>query len=728
MRRVEFGQAEKAFQGGVQEEPEVGAFTLKEGTAFVVSSPKGDSQGMSAGLFHHDTRQLSMWKMEVGGHSPILLAASQSDDGSHLVSRLSNRSMGPMGQDAETKEGAFLIERVKCLRNDGVMFEQLKIKNWGASTALAPITLLFDFDFCDLFEARGVKRDKRGELYPFQLREDGQTRDYLGLDQVTRQGYVRFSERPARQLPGRADFAWMLDAGDEVTLLCEAGHWNGEWTAQVAPNSGRFQMVLAHEQQVLKRMREQGARIWSSKESLDQWVSRSKSDLALLTADLPTGPYPHAGAPWFCATFGRDALTTAWQSLWLNPSLSEGVLRYLAQRQAHSADAFFDAEPGKIMHEARGGEMCALREMPFSAYYGGVDTTPMFVSLVGEHARRIGSTRLVEELWDPLLAACGWIEKRIAASATGLLDYSRAQKTGLANQGWKDSGDSVSRDDGTLAVGPVALIEAQGLAWRAFEEMAHLADRLGKKPQAKRWRAMAEDLAARVESVFWQPEQGMYAMAIDGESRWCGARSSNVGQLLWLGLPQKARAESCARQLMEPDLFSGWGIRTLSKNDKRFNPMSYHNGSVWPHDSALSAMGMRKTGDASGPLRLMEGLMAAAQAFNQRLPELFCGFERQKSEPPVGYPVACLPQAWSAGSVLMSLQACLGVEVDGWAGKVTVRSPRLPAQTQSAWVEGIAIAGGGKVSLHFERDSRGEITCVVDGNDKGKRAVEILPD
>jgi glycogen debranching enzyme len=727
MRQVEFNEAAASFEAAGGEEPEVGDFILKEGSAFMVSDERGDAQGMSAGLFCDDTRQLALWRLRVGARTPLRLASSHSEDGASVLFKLANRAMGPMGQGEQTKEGALLIERQRCLSAKGALFERVRIKNWGAQAALAPISVEMGFDFCDLFEARGVRREKRGELRPTQLRADGQTRSYLGLDGVERLGFARFSPAPARQLDGRADFAWLLEPGEEATLWCEAGFWDGAWEEAEAPSEERFELALGHQQRLLRSRREQGARIWSAKESIDDWMARSRADLALLTADLPSGPYPHAGSPWFCATFGRDALTTAWQALWVNPALAEGVLRHLASRQAREANAFFDAEPGKIMHEARGGEVCALGELPFSAYYGGVDTTPLFVALAGEHARRVGSTRLVEELWEPLERACGWIERRVGASRNGLLDYERAQKTGLANQGWKDSGDSVSRSDGSLAEGPVALIEAQGLAWRALREMSDLAERLGKTALSRRWRALSEQIAERVESLFWQPAQGLYAMAIDGSGAWCGARSSNVGHLLWMGLPRPERARACAEEIMSPDLFTGWGIRTLSDRDKRFNPMSYHNGSVWPHDTAICAMGLRQSGDASGPLRLMEGLLAAAQAFNHRLPELFCGFPRRAEEPPVGYPVACLPQAWSAGCALMGLQACLGVEIDGWAGKVRVKSPRLPAQAQNAWVESISLPEG-RVSLRFERDSRGRVECRVDGDEAGKRAVQIEGD
>jgi len=469
-----------------------------------------------------------------------------------------------------------------------------------------------------------------------------------------------------------------------------------------------------------------GGSLASSGRLFNDWIDQSRSDLALLTTALPTGPYPYAGIPWFATQFGRDAIITALQTLWLNPALAAGVLRFLAQTQAHEESAFRDAEPGKIMHEMRRGEMAMLREVPFGQYYGGVDTTPLFVMLAGAYEERTGDPRLVDEIWENLLAAVGWIERRLDGSATGFLDYARGAESGLANQGWKDSHDSIFHADGRLPDGPIAVVEVQGYAYAALTSIATLAAVRGKSQQSQAWRERAERLATAIERHFWVEDMAFYALAIDGEGQPCKVRASNPGHLLFCGVPERKRAQSVAQQLLSDSFRTGWGIRTLAEGQARYNPMSYHNGAVWPHDTSLCAAGIARYFGSVHIAPLVSELFEAANQFAMRLPELFCGFERRTGQGPTPYPVACLPQAWASGAVFMLLQASLGLRVDGRRGEVHVDHPSLPVGIESLSILDLEV-GDGSVALVLKRVDEG-VMVMPDPVSGGNARVHVHSD
>jgi glycogen debranching enzyme len=378
------------------------------------------------------------------------------------------------------------------------------------------------------------------------------------------------------------------------------------------------------------------------------------------------------------------------------------VLSYLGKHQAIEISAFQDSAPGKIMHETRRGEMTALGELPFGRYYGGVDTTPLFVGLACAYAERTGDMTFIDGLWPVLLKAIDWIEQFGDSNGDGLIDYARGASSGLSNQNWKDSEDSVFHADGKFPIGPIAVVEVQGYAFAAFRGMADLARRRGEVASAHRWAERAESLRQTVEDRFWMEDQGFYAMAIDGAGKPCRVKGSNPGHLLFSGLPSPERAKRVTETLLGSAFHAGWGLRTLASGEPRFNPMSYHNGSIWPHDTALCVLGMARYGERQGVVRMLAGLFETATHFEMRLPELFCGFSRAAGEPPVAYPVACLPQAWAAGSVFMMLQACLGVTVDGWKGKVTLKDPRLPIGVDRLDIDSIVL-GDKVVDIRLSR-------------------------
>lgn len=671
-------------------------YSLKHGDTFLVADALGNIAGDDDGLFHNDTRILSRFVVLLGGRLPSLLGAGLSQDNAVFTSHATNRTPSPLG-DEGLPEGAIHLQRSMLLWDDR-LYQQLRVENFGQGEVRVPVSIHFGADFRDMFEVRGATRLRRGTLARPEVGGEAAVLRYAGLDKVGRRAEVRFSEPPQRLDGETAEFLFRLPGHAAVDLYVEVG---AEAAAE-APGRARFRHACARARRRMRVLSRHGTVLRSSGRLFNDWIDKSRADLSLLVTELPTGPYPYAGIPWFSTTFGRDAILTALQTLWLSPALAQGVLRFLASRQALEESAFKDAQPGKIMHEARRGEMVALGELPFAEYYGGVDTTPLFVMLAGATASRTGDMALIDELWPALLRAIGWIERRLDGNSGGFLDYARSSEKGLANQGWKDSHDSVFHDDGRFPDGPIALVEVQGYAFAALRTMGDFAAQRGLDDEATRWRLRAEALRAAVEERFWMEDQGFYALALDGHGQPCRVRASNAGHLLYCGLPAPDRAARVARQLLDTPFNSGWGIRTLARGQANFNPMSYHNGSVWPHDGALCAAGLARYGERDGVVRLLSGLFETAVNFDMRLPELFCGFPRVRGEEPIAYPVACLPQAWASGAGFMMLQACLGLRVDGARNRITIDRPHLPIGIESLTVEALPV-GQHRVTLGFQR-------------------------
>ncbi len=668
---------------------------LKDGDSFLVANAYGDIEGDSDGLFHDDTRLLSVARMRIAGARPEMLSATVTRDNVFFVAHLTNQPLPPLGVNP-LPSGLLHVMRTRFLSGNR-LYERLRFHNFGLQPVRAPLHFAYDADFRDMFEVRGVERPARGETQPARIGDASITFGYRGLDGRLRESVVAFSKRPASLDADGAAFELALEPGGSDELFIEVG-----LVEQATPTLARYRQAAAHARRRMRARSRRGARVRSGGPLFGDWLERSRADLALLTSDLPTGPYPFAGIPWFSTPFGRDAVITSLQTLWLNPGLARGVLAFLAEHQAHESSSFLDAAPGKIMHETRKGEMARLRELPFGLYYGGVDTTPLFVMLAGAYATRTGDLGFVDRLWPALKAATAWIERTCDRNPLGLLDYARGEDSGLANQGWKDSEDSVFHADGRMPPGPIALVEVQGYAFAALRAMAALALRRGEAADAARWQQRAHALRETVEQRFWMRDRGYYGIAIDGEGALCEVLASNPGHLLYVGLPAPDRAARTSARLLSPAFASGWGLRTLAEGEARYNPMSYHNGSVWPHDTALCAAGIARGGDRDGAVRLLRGMFDTASHFDMRLPELFCGFARKHGNTPVSYPVACLPQAWAAGSCFMLLQACLGVEVDGWANEIRVRRPRLPLGIDQVSVRGLQV-GERSIDLVFTR-------------------------
>ncbi|MFC5373581.1 glycogen debranching N-terminal domain-containing protein [Brevundimonas faecalis] len=669
--------------------------TLKDRDAFLVADPWGDVKDGAHGLFDRDTRLLSRFVLTVGRARPSRLSSGVTRDNVFFACHSTNRPLPPMG-GRSAPAGVLHLERRRFLW-DRRLFERVRVVNHGTEDILLPLAFEFGADFADIFQVRGTPRAQHGRIHPPTTDGRRVAFRYTGLDGVDRSSCIAFSEPPARLTAERAEFMFSLPRGRRLDLYVECGI-----DACAAPDEDRFRWNGVQARLAMRRRMRRGASVRGRRSPrFNDWLTQSRTDVALLTTDLPTGPYPYAGVPWFSTPFGRDGIITAWQMLWIDPSLAKGVLTYLAARQATGTDAFMDSAPGKIMHETRGGEMSALGEVPFGLYYGGVDTTCLFIALAGAYARRTGDLATVRDLWPHLIAAADWMRDHGDSNGDGLIDYARAAETGLSNQGWKDSEDSIFDSQGRFPKGPVALLEVQGYAFAAWRALADLGGLLGDERRAE-WAARAEAVRALVEDRFWIEEQGFYAIALDGDGRRMEAIGSNAGHLLFCGLPSRERARRVTRRLLTAEFRSGWGLRTLAKGQPRFNPMSYHNGSVWPHDTAMAAAGMARYGERRAVAMLLDEIYGAATHFHLRLPELFCGFVRETGEPPIAYPVACLPQAWAAGSVFLMLQAVLGVSIDAIEGLVEVAAPTLPAGLERLSVTGLQV-GDGVIDLNFQR-------------------------
>lgn len=692
----------------VKEDPhEEGAlrfWALKDGDCFVVSDPHGDITGGPDGLFDADTRLLSRLRLLIGDKRPTLLSSGVTADNVIFTFHGANRPLPPTGGGV-VPPGVLHVERRRFVWRRR-LYEQIRLTNHGLDEILAPVSIEFGADFRDMFEVRGDVRPGRGVAGAGVLNGRSASFNYEGLDGVTRSSVIAFSEAPQRLSADRADFmAWFPRKG-RYDLYIEVAE-----AADDAPDERRFRIAAAQARRAMRSKGRHGCRPRGDSPTLNRWLNQSRADLALLTTELPTGRYPYAGIPWFSTPFGRDGIISAWQMLLFDPGLARGVLSYLAARQARETSAFRDSQPGKIMHETRQGEMAALGEVPYGLYYGGVDTTPLFIGLAGAYAHRTGDLDFMRTIWPALKGAAAWLRDFGDSDGDGLIDYARAAETGLANQGWKDSYDSVFHMDGSFPKGPIALVEVQGYAFAAWRAMADLSQRLGEIG-GEDYAARAETLRAAVEDRFWMEDEGYYGIAIDGDGKLCRPLTSNAGHLLFSGLPSPERAERVMQRLAGADFRSGWGLRTLSRGQARYNPMSYHNGSVWPHDTSVCVAGMARYGDRDRVGELLRDLFGTAQQMQMRLPELFCGFPRRPGEPPVPYPVSCSPQAWAAGASFLVLQSLLGVSVDAFDRTVTIVRPRLPDGVNRLKLNDLEV-GGCQVDLSFERVREGLVVAAA---------------
>jgi glycogen debranching enzyme len=676
--------------------------TLKQGDSFAVLDAQGDMgaiSGAADGLFHGDTRYLSRLEFSLNGVHPLLLGSSVRDDNSVLTVDLTNSDLYFEKRIVLPKDAVHIVRTI-FLTERGAR-QRYGVKNYSDQAVDLKLSFGFDSDFADLFEVRGMRRDKRGTSSAEVMSNGQVVFGYTGLDGLTRTTSIAFEPAPDVLSRHSAVFSLRLAPGERVSLFVTVACDDRD----LAPARAFF-TALRSCAKGLRARADQGAAVETSNQLFNEVLSRSRADLAMLVTETEHGPYPYAGIPWYSTSFGRDGIITAMQMLWCDPSLAHGVLRRLAACQARGTIAEADAEPGKILHEMRAGEMAILGEVPFRLYYGSVDATPLFVMLAGMYVQRTGDLDTIRELWPHIEAALAWIDRTADQDGDGFLKYARAHEKGLANQGWKDSFDSVFHADGRLAEGAIALAEVQGYVFAARHMAAHCARLLGDDARADVLAAQAGKLTERFENSYWCEELGTYAIALDGDKKACRVATSNAGHLLFTGLAEPERARRVAAGLMSVEFFAGWGIRTVAEGAARYNPMSYHNGSVWPHDNALIALGLARYGEHDAVERVFTALFDAAVYMDlRRLPELFCGFKRQRGRGPTLYPVACSPQAWAAATPFALLQASLGIEFEPGNHEIRLRNPHLPAFLDDVTIRGLRL-GPARVDIAVQRVGR----------------------
>jgi glycogen debranching enzyme len=678
---------------------------LKHGDTFALFDPRGDivTQALREhGLYHQGTRFLSQLRLQIGHVRPLLLSSRVRSDNDGFAADLTNSDL--------VIDGNLVVERdlLHVYRSrfvlDGHLYESLRLANYGASPVLLPVTIDFDADFVDIFEIRGTARGRRGTVLTPQISPADVVLSYRGLDKVERRTHLIFETQPDALSSSHAEFHVTLAPHQEMRLRF-AVHCAADATVpQDAPDIDRAASLL---NQQFRSLATRQGRVSTDDEAFNEWLERSAADLRMMISQTPHGPYPYAGVPWFNTVFGRDGIITALSTLTIDPALARGVLAHLAASQATSSSPDQDAEPGKILHEARGGEMAALGEVPFGRYYGSVDSTPLFLVLAGRYFERTADRAFIDRLWPHILRALEWIDRYGDRDGDGFVEYARRTPAGLVQQGWKDSKDSVFHADGTLAEPPIALCEVQGYVFDAKRKVAALARARGNEALARQLETGAERLRARFEDAFWCDDLGTYALALDGNKQPCRVRSSNAGHCLFSGIASPERARRVAETLLAPESFSGWGIRTLAACEHRYNPMSYHNGSVWPHDNALVAAGFARYGLTGAAATVLTALFDASRFFDlHRMPELFCGFHRRPGDGPTSYPVACAPQAWASAAVFLLIDAVLQLRLDSASETACVDAVDLPHGLDSITFENLELSGG-RVDLRVDRRGAG---------------------
>jgi glycogen debranching enzyme len=653
---------------------------------FFVFDRLGDVQTTGLGeegLFYDGMRHLSALSLKLWNARPMLLSSTVATNNFLFTADLANLDVFSDGAMA-IHRGTLHLVRSRFLWRDSC-FEKLLFVNHGLEELEVPVHVGFDADYTDVFEVRGTVRERRGRRLEEQVEKNSVTLSYEGLDDVVRQTCIRSDANSLRTSETAFEFEVSLRPKERVTVQIEIC-----CGADTVKESIGYSEALSSAHFELAEFSREFPQISSSNSRFSDWIARSISDLEMMIAGNPERNYPYAGVPWFSTVFGRDGIITALQTLWLNPNIAKGVLDFLAASQADKVDAVADSEPGKILHEMRRSEMAALGEVPFGRYYGSVDATPLFVLLAGAYFDRTADRPFLEHLWPHVERALKWIDEFGDVDGDGFVEYARHSSKGLVQQGWKDSNDSVFHADGKIAQPPIALCEVQGYVYAAKLAAARLARVLGNVNYACELELQAETLRTQFEEQFWCEEIGTYALALDGRKLPCRVRASNAGHCLYTGIVSPERARRVADLLTNPDFFTGWGIRTLATTESRYNPLSYHNGSIWPHDNSIIANGMAKYGCKKKAGQVLLALLdLSSEVELHRLPELFCGLKRRPNEAPTLYPVACSPQAWSAAAPFFILQGCLGISVHADLGRIVFDRPFLPEGIPQLSIRGL---------------------------------------
>ena len=641
--------------------------TLKDNRAFIITDAHGDipmAYPTELGYYYRDTRHLSGLEMLVNGSRPILLFSGLSKDSRKISVELTN---------TDFKVGSFVVQRTSLYFKKTIYLEEdaliLELLVGNLSRYDLPLDIAFHLaaDFFDIFEVRGSVRERRGERLPSDIYKNRLILKYRGLDNILRKTVVEVFPEPDLINNSQICFHILAESKKEFAIKLKVYPYT-EFKIREAGKSKKGGWPL-----------ETDFRLHFSDEAINALFDRAKQDIGLMVSEFDKEKVPMAGIPWYCALFGRDSLITSYQLLPWIPELARGTLKILAKYQAKDFDDFTDREPGKILHELREGEMANTKEVPFIPYYGSVDSTPWFIILTAEYVKSTGDVRFLKEIWNNVLFAAEWMEMYGDLDGDGFLEYKTRSPLGLRNQGWKDSHDAVHHKNGELADPPIAVVEAQAYKYMAYNALADLYSIMGRDEEFNLYKRKAEEFKKLFNKTFWMEEEQFYCIALDRDKKQCKVISSNPGHCLLAEIVPRMRATKVMKRLLGDELFSGYGIRTLSKREVMYNPMSYHNGSVWAHDCAFTVEGLVKYGFYREALKLFEGLINAGKFFQDfRMPELFCGFDKEEGRGPVPYPVACTPQAWASGSLFLMLRSLLGLKVDAFNKVIYLFDPLLP--------------------------------------------------
>lgn len=682
------------------------ARVLKYGRMFFVFDRLGDVQTSGLGeegLFYDGMRHLSELSLNLWNARPLLLSSTVATNNFLFTADLANLDVFSAGEMV-IHRGTLHLVRSRFLWRDS-FFEKLLFVNHGLEDLEVPIRIGFDADFADIFEVRGTVREKRGERLEEQISGNSVILSYEGLDRIVRQTCIRSDAHGVRASQAGLEFEVVLRPKEPATIEFEVCCSSETGTDSIGYTEG-----LSAARFELAELSRGFPLITSSNSRFSDWIARSISDLEMMIAGNPERNYPYAGVPWFSTVFGRDGIITALQTMWLNPNIGKGVLEFLAATQADKTDYVADSEPGKILHEMRRSEMAILGEVPFGRYYGSVDATPLFVLLAGAYFDRSADRPLIAKLWPHVQRALTWIDQYGDVDGDGFVEYARHSSNGLIQQGWKDSNDSVFHSDGKLAEAPIALCEVQGYVYAAKLAAARLSRMLGDLNGSCELEVQAETLRTKFEEQFWCEDLGTYALALDGRKRPCRVRTSNAGHCLYTGIVSPERARRVADNLMNEDSFTGWGIRTVACTESRYNPLSYHNGSVWPHDNSIVANGMARYASKKMAGQVLLALLdLSSEVELRRLPELFCGLKRRPNEGPTLYPVACSPQAWAAAAPFLILEGCLGITVQAERRRIVFDRPFLPEGIPQLSIRGLRC---GKVAVDLLLERRNDSVLV----------------
>ena len=670
--------AERYVMGGSR----AARLVAMEGELLLYTNPRGHAQGTDdsvLGLYYRDTRHLSRMELLLGGRQPVVLTSSAERGYSETI-ELTNLELRA-ADGRVIPQAAVHVRRTRVLADK--LYELVRVLNYHHHEVDLVLDLHFDADFADLFEVRGLRRRRRGRLRPPEAHAATLTFAYEGLDDVVRTTTVTFVDPPASLRGGRARYRLRLAPGESTLLRFEVTVAPDPPPALASPADAAVSLDLNHALGAVRREHERWAAeatdVYTDNEQLNQVLRRAQEDLRVLTMTAADGRVTLAGVPWFAAPFARAILLVGLETLLLDLRFAHSGVRYLARRQGRVNSAFREEQPGKIMHELRRGELANLRAIPHTPYYGAVDTTPLWLLALCELTMWSGDLEAFDLLHESVEAAVRWLAIDGDADGDGFVEYERRSRAGLLNQGWRDAGDAVVHADGSKAKGPIALAEAQGYVYYAKRRLAAIYGQLGDVERAERMAQEARDLKQRFNERFWMEDEQFFAMALDGQKRQVKTVCSTIGHCLWARIVADEHVEAVAKRLLAPDMFSGWGVRTLSKTSVAYNPMSFYNGGVWPFDTAIAANGLKKHGFAQESNRLALGVVETALAYeHSRLPELFCGFSRQSSPRPVSFPMACQPHAASSGALFLVLQSMLGIYAQADENVVYVHNPVLP--------------------------------------------------